>query len=66
MKRKYFDIVNIENDRLTFLAFLSTKFQGLGFIISTDPSITRRQVLLIEFNLLWFRLWISFYTEKAK
>lgn len=65
MKRKYYSLFDYDNGRFIICSFLCTKFQGLGIIINTDyAEYTHGKQILFECNLLWFRLWMTFYKNK--
>jgi hypothetical protein len=35
------------------------RFQGIGFIISTDNPITINEYFLFEIRFLWFKFWLT-------
>jgi hypothetical protein len=39
-----------------FIGFVK-KFQWIGFMISTDNTITYNDYFLLEFRFLWLRIW---------
>ena len=55
--------IKVVNQHTFFIGILS-KFQWIGFLISTDNPITYSEYLVIEFRLLWLRVYYTYDFKK--
>lgn len=57
-------IKHSRNNKHQYFFGILKKFQGVGFIISTDNAITVNEFLLIEVRFIWLRFWYTYELTK--
>lgn len=53
------------NNRHSFFIGVCRRFQGIGFVISTDNPVIYYETVSIELRFLWLKVWYC-YDLKAK
>lgn len=50
---------NSKNIKYSYFFGILKKFQGIGFVISTDNPITFNDYFLFEIRFFWFKFWLT-------
>jgi len=59
LKLKIMITAKQKNIKYSYFFGILKRFQGIGFIISTDNPITMNEYFLFEIRFLWLKFWLT-------